>query len=205
MLAARPQLDPGLLGPGGDRRDAEQFADPGLVEYFEGVGGQDAVCLIRREQLRLDVITAERIGHLGQVVGAEREEVGVFRQGSGSECSPRRFDHGADGHDVRGQLRMADPVEHAGHPAAGQPQLLGVDDERNHHLDVGGLAALEQVGGSRAQSADLHLVHAAADDAEPHAACADHRVRLVEASYRCEFDLLVGTQLVARLAGGQVE
>ena len=58
--------------------DPDEFADAFLVEDGERVGRKDAERLIRREQLGLDVVTAEGVGHLREIVRAEREEVGVL-------------------------------------------------------------------------------------------------------------------------------
>ena len=45
---------------------------------------------------RLDVVAAEAPGGLGQVVGAEREEVGDLGDLAGGQRGPRQLDHGAD-------------------------------------------------------------------------------------------------------------
>ena len=42
------------------------------------------------------VISAETEGRLGQVVGAEGEELGLLGNRIGAQASPRQLDHGAD-------------------------------------------------------------------------------------------------------------
>ena len=100
---------------------------------------------------------------------------------------------------------MADLVEHTRHPAPREPQFLGVDDERDHDLDVRSPAALEQVGRGRAQRPDLHLVEPAAHDAEPDAARADHRVRLVQTPHGPESARLLVESSLGEPRGRQVE
>ena len=123
----------------------------------------------------------------------------------GGERRPRRLDHRTDGDDGRLQLRMPDLVEDLAHPGSGDPQLLGVDHERDHDLDVRVLATLEQAGGGGAQRSHLHLVHAGAQHTEPHTARPDHRIGLTETPDRDQFCALLGGQLAAGLASGEVD
>ena len=141
VLAAGAELDRRLDGAGRLAGDPHELADALLVEHRERVGGQDAVGEVGGQQLRLDVVAAERVRHLGEVVGAEREEVGVLGEFAGGERGARRLDHGPDRHDGRTcSSGWPDLVEHVAHPAAGDPQLLGFDHERDHDLDVRPLA-----------------------------------------------------------------
>ena len=82
--------------------DAATFADAhfnelayaNLVEDFEGIGLDDAVFLVEFEELG-SIVTREAEGHLGEVVGAEGEEVGYGGNLVGGERCTRYFDHGA--------------------------------------------------------------------------------------------------------------
>ena len=82
--------------------DAATFADAhfdelayaDLVEDFEGIGLDDAVFLVEFEELG-SIVTREAEGHLGEVVGAEGEEVGYGGNLVGGERCTRYFDHGA--------------------------------------------------------------------------------------------------------------
>ena len=78
VLAARASLIFGFTARAVLAGDPHERADALLVEHRERVGGQDAVGQVGRQQLRLDVVAAERVRHLREVVGAEREEVGVL-------------------------------------------------------------------------------------------------------------------------------
>ena len=57
--------------------DLHEFADAALVDGLEGIAGQDFLFHIGLEEL-VRVVAGEAEGHLGQVVGSEREELGFF-------------------------------------------------------------------------------------------------------------------------------
>src|SRR5438045_3479560 len=51
---------------------------------------------VAAEERALDVVAGESPGHLGQVVGAEGEELGGGGDLPGGQGGPGHFDHGAD-------------------------------------------------------------------------------------------------------------
>ncbi len=179
-----PSLIVGLAARASRQAMPDQFADTVLIEHGERVVGQHAERPIRREQRGLDVVTAERVRHLRQVVGAEGEEVGMLGERCRGQRGARRLDHRTDRDHRRPEFGMADLVEHVAHPAPSRTKFLGVDDERDHDLDHRSLSSGEEVRRRGAEGPDLHLVDAAAHEAEPHPSRADHRVRLVEATDR---------------------
>src|SRR5438105_57634 len=79
VLAADAELGVGALGAAALGGDADQVADALLVEADEGVLLEDALVDIGVEEPPR-VVAADAEGCLGQVVGAEGEELGVLRQ-----------------------------------------------------------------------------------------------------------------------------
>ena len=66
-----------------------------LVDARERIGGVDLLLHIAVEE-RVHIVPGHAQGHLGQVVGAEAEELRVEREFIGGEGGPRHFDHGAN-------------------------------------------------------------------------------------------------------------
>ena len=65
-----------------------------LIQMLEGIGIEDAVFIIGRQELS-GVVTAEAERHLGEVVGAEGEELGFLGDHVGGQRGARDLDHGA--------------------------------------------------------------------------------------------------------------
>jgi len=135
-----------------------QGADALLVEHLEWVVLQDVVVGVERQELVLGVLAGEREGRLGQVVGAEREELGDLSQLAGAHAGAHDFDHGAE---VEAQFdivflfdRLADLV----YLQLDQPQFLGGADLRHHDLGVDFQLFLFSQRGGFQHRADLHRV-----------------------------------------------
>ena len=77
MLAADAEFDVRAHGFGFGDTNFHQFADAGLVNGLERVAGQDLLGDIGLQEL-VGVVAREAERHLGQVVGAEGEELGFF-------------------------------------------------------------------------------------------------------------------------------
>ena len=115
---------------------------------------------------------------LGEVVGAEREEVGFVGDVVGAQAGARQLDHRAD----RVVLAALEPVRLGGAPDESEQQLelAAVVDERHEDLGVhpdAAPACREQRAEDRAH---LHLVDLGVEETEPHAARAEHRVDFLE-------------------------
>src|SRR4051794_17356475 len=86
------------LGPGRPALldgDPDQPADAVGVDRLERGDAEDAQLQVSPEERTLDVVPRETPGHLGQVVRAEREEVGRLRDVAGGQRRPWYLDHGA--------------------------------------------------------------------------------------------------------------
>ena len=96
VLAADAQLDVGLDRAALLHGDCDQLPHPGLVELLEGVALEKIGAQVVGEELAFGVVAGEAQGHLGEVVGAEAEEVGLTGDLVGGQGGPRHLDHGAD-------------------------------------------------------------------------------------------------------------
>src|SRR3954468_24740450 len=100
-LEVRPRLA-ALVG-----RDLDQPPDAFRVERLERADAEDAEIDVTAEERALDVVAAETPAHLGEVVGAEGEELRSLRDLARGERRARHFDHRADQrvHALSGLLR----------------------------------------------------------------------------------------------------
>ena len=76
-------------------RHIHQFADADLVEFRKRIGFVDLVRIVRGQEFA-GVVTREAEGHLRQIVGAEAEELRLFRHLVRGERRARDLDHRAD-------------------------------------------------------------------------------------------------------------
>ena len=72
----------GLGGAAALQADAEEVADAGAVQFHEGVALQQPARQVGGEEVA-GVVAGEAEGGLGEVVGAEGEEVSVGGDGAG--------------------------------------------------------------------------------------------------------------------------
>ena len=122
------------------------------------------------------VVAREPERGLRQVVRPEGEEVGVLGDLVGADAGPRELDHRPD--EV---LDVALLVGRLDRELAEPPQLLLEADERMHDLDERRVARSVADGDRGADDRPhLHLVDLREHEAQPAAAGAEHRVRLVE-------------------------
>ena len=161
--------------------DLHQLADGLGVDGLERVGVENLVPEVVAHE-GTDVITAEAEGHLGKVVRAEAEELGLTGHAVGGEGSTRDFDHRTElvvderthhGLDLGLDL-LADGLLEA--------ELTGGDGDRDHDLRVRVQTFLLEFGGGGEDGAVLGLGDQREADVQTDAAVAHHRVHLVEGS-----------------------
>src|SRR3954452_18163837 len=95
VLAADAQLEVGVrlaAHPGGQ---AHEPADAELVDRLERAAVEDLLLHVRLEEAALGVVAREAQRRLREVVGAEREEVGMLGDAVGHEARARQLDHRA--------------------------------------------------------------------------------------------------------------
>ena len=179
MFAADAELDvrAGLaaLGDG----DLHELANAGAVERGEGVLLEDFRLGVGHEE-GAHVVATDAESGLGEVVGAEAEELGALGDLVGGERAARDFDHGADlivelhlflGHHFLGNAMDDFRLE---------VEFLLEADERDHHLGFHRDLFLRDIGGGFKDRTGLHLGDLRIGDAEAATAVAEHRVELVE-------------------------
>ena len=96
VLAADADLQIRLGGPTLLDSDPHQLPDAGDVEHLERVLRKDLAVDVLHQELPLRIVARVAEGHLGQVVGAEAEELGMLGDLIGGEGSARHLDHGAE-------------------------------------------------------------------------------------------------------------
>ena len=175
MLAADAHADGGigLLGLG--HGELHQLADALLVEHDEGVVVVEALGDVVAEELA-GVVAGEGAGGLGEVVGAEGEEVNFLGDLVGGEGSAGHLDHRADEHLELDAALLLDGGDGLLDDLLLGEELLDVADEGHHDFGAGA----GDVGGGLADGAHLHLGDLGVGDAEAAAAVAEHGVELVE-------------------------
>ena len=93
-----PQMPSLMVGAGLaalGRGHLHQLPDARLIEGGEGVLLEDARLHVGREEL-VDVVSADAEGGLGEVVGSEAEELGLFGDLIRGQSRARQFDHRAN-------------------------------------------------------------------------------------------------------------
>ena len=204
MFAAHTELEMLLHAAAALGTDAHELANAVLVDGLERVALQQTLLEVRGHHAALDVVTAEAERHLGEVVGTETEEVGLFGDLVRAQRGARSFDHRADSdvglvpHPLQGRVDLGL------HPAARQCQLFAGDGERDHHFDDRVQALLAQHGRGGQQGLDLHRIETGLDDAEAHTAGADHRVVLGPVFGGAELLILASRQALAGLLHAQL-
>ena len=176
---AEPQTRLGgssLLDGPGDQLAHTVHIDRGERVLLEHLGAQ-----VLGEEAVLGIVAADAQGGLGEVVGAEAEEVGHLGDPVGDEGGTRQLDHGAD-LDVD--------------PTSGAVELLGQavlddlalggklhrgEDQRNHDVQVHRLALTLQDGqGGADDGTGLHVGNLRVEHGQAHTTGTEHRILLVQ-------------------------
>ena len=107
---------------------------PSTSSDSNGETGKMPVVEVRREERRLDVVAREAPRHLGEVVGAEREELGHLRDLTGGHRGPRQLDHGADRNGTSTPVSRCTASATADELGPHERQLPHRRDQRDHDL-----------------------------------------------------------------------
>ena len=95
MLAADADVQLGVVCTAVLDGIAHQLANAGLIQLGEGIVLENLGIVVSIQELT-GIVTGEAVGHLGQVVGAEAEEVGVLGDLVSGQAGTGNLDHGAD-------------------------------------------------------------------------------------------------------------
>ena len=161
---------------------AHQLAHAGLIQLGEGIVLEDLGIVVRAEELAC-VVAGEAEGHLGQVVGAEAEEVCVLGDLVRGQAGARDLDHGADLILHRNASGGDFGVGGLDHHVLDVLELLDLANQRDHDLrhDLPVGMLLHGVDGGADHSLGLHRGDLRIGDGQAAAAVAHHRVELVQA------------------------
>ncbi len=178
MLPAHTDLETlGLPAPLGGA-DPHQSPHPVHVDRLERVGPQQPHLQVVRQELA-DVVAAVAVGHLRQIVRAEREELRLGGDLIGHETGSGYLDHRP--HAIT-DLLPGLPGDFAGHavdPLGQRAKLLHRTDQRDHHFRMHVDAFLHAAGGGLEDGSHLHLVDRGKGDAQTAPAVTQHRVGFV--------------------------
>ncbi len=111
-------------------RDLHQPADAGGVERFEGVDRKDLLLDVLQQELALGVVAGEAEGRLGEVIGAEGEELRDLRDVAGGQRGSGDLDHGPELVRDLGLLLGKDFFDNAKDRLVRALQLVHVTDQR---------------------------------------------------------------------------
>ena len=78
VFATHAELETGTRGPASFGTDSYQFADTITIDRLERRDAEDALLQISREESGLHVVAGETPRRLGEIVGAEGEELSGF-------------------------------------------------------------------------------------------------------------------------------
>mmetsp|Transcript_46025 Transcript_46025/g.87823 ORF Transcript_46025/g.87823 Transcript_46025/m.87823 type:complete len:212 (+) Transcript_46025:252-887(+) len=94
MLAANAQVQVGLDGAPFFRSHSNQLTHAVDIDCFERILGDDFQLLVRGQEL-VDVVTAEPVRHLCEIIGTKGEEVRELGNLPRHQCSTRQLNHSA--------------------------------------------------------------------------------------------------------------
>ncbi len=182
--------------------DPDQPPHTLTVERLERRGGEHALVEVGGEERGFHVVAGEAPGGLGEIVGAEGEELRLLGDRARRERGPGQLDHRADGA-VDGDAGLLGHLgQHPGHVLAGEPEFLGGADERHHDLRPRGSAGAGALDDRLGDRPHLHGHQPRYHQCEPYAAQAEHRVLLVHAVHGVEQLHVVRVRLPAGGLGG---
>ncbi len=180
VLAADAELEVGPGGPAGLGGRPHQRADAVAVDGLEGADAEDALLQVRGEEAGLHVVAGEAPHRLGEVVGAEGEELGGLGDLIGRQRGARQLDHRAERQLEVGAGGGLDAGDDALGLLADDLQLLDGAHQRDHDLGARVALGVDPLGRGLGDRPHLHGEQAGDDQAQAHAAQAQHRVLLVQ-------------------------
>ena len=132
MLAAYPHLQVGLGAAPTLDRDPHQPADANRVDGLERAERNDATLDVARQEATLGVVAREPERGLGEVVGAEAEEVGVPGDRAGAQACPpaARSSCRSGGKRRRAPRRSSAPRRRAAAPARRRRRSAAASPQR---------------------------------------------------------------------------
>ena len=174
-----------------------QLANTLAVKLLKGVAGQNTALDVLGHELGLGIVTGEAKGHLGEIVGAKAEELGLLGQLISLEGCAGHLNHCADlvcDGDTAGIKHLLGGLEDDGLLVL---QLGGGANKRHHDVGAGDEAAARSLDSGLKDGNSLHLGDVGVDNSQAAATKAKHGVDLSQVLHAAG-DLSLGD---AHLAG----
>src|SRR5579862_3204618 len=179
VFSTDAQLDVGPRLPAVVARDFHEPADARLVDGRERVRLEYFQFQVLRKEAP-GVVPAHAERRLGEVVGAEAEELGLPRDLAREERGARYLDHGSDQVVEFCLLFPGDLRGDFAHDFDLQFQFFREADERDHDFRLYFYPLFLNFGRGFKNGAGLHLGNLGITDAEPAAPVAEHGVEFVQ-------------------------
>jgi len=176
--------------------ELHQLADAVGIEHLEGVVLQDADLIVHRQEFVLRILTGEGEGRLGQVVGAEAEEIHLVGERAGAHAGTYHLDHGTKTEAWLDTERFSHLGTNGIDALAYRGQLMAGADLWHHNLRMHVNTLLLTRAGSLQHCANLHGIDFRKGDAETDAAMAEHRVDLEQCAHLLQNGLLLFDGLI---------
>ncbi len=158
---------------------SHQLAHAVAVEGLERILDEDAFLNIGDEEVTLGIVAGITEGHLGEIVGAEGEELRLCGDMISGYCGARDFDHGAELVGKLDLLFLHDSLADSFEARLNPFEFLHGSGERDHDFRFDFDSAQGAIGGGFKDGANLHLNDLRHGDAQTHTAQAHHRVGFV--------------------------
>jgi hypothetical protein len=179
VLSADADFQVGLRGPSALGAHPNELADAVPIQRLERIARQDLVPQVIGQE-RARVIPAEAERHLRQVVRAEREEVGLLRDGASRQRGTWDFDH-RPSQDIDAVAALVKDGLDRLLDALLLMRKFGLRaDQRHHDFGMHVHAVGLHVERGFDDGARLHLSDRRDRHAQPAAAVAKHRIELLE-------------------------
>ena len=180
MLTTDPDLQTRLGLAAALDGHAHHRADAVAIEDLERVRWDDLFLDVSREEALLRVVARDAEHGLREVVGAEREELGLRSDLVRDDAGARDLDHRAELVVDTLPALLEDRLRDLGDMRFESIELTHRRDEGHHDLRLRLDALLGRVDGRAEDRADLHLEYFRIDEEQAASAQAEHRVVLVE-------------------------
>ena len=163
-----------------------QLANAGLIQLCKGIVLEN-LCVVVSVQELACIVSGEAVGHLGQVVCTEAEELSFLCNLVSSQCSSRNLDHGTN-LVLQISASLCDLlVSNCNNDVLYELQLLDLANQRNHDFRNDGPVrmSLLHIDGSLDDSSGLHLCNFRIGYSQTAATVTHHGVELVQGSDDC--------------------
>ena len=159
--------------------DAHELGQAIPIDGLEGILGEDALLDVIDQETLLGVVTADAESGLGEIVGAEGEELGVLGDLISRQGCTGDFDHRAEFVIDFDALFRHDFFGHSFQGGSLHLEFVHMAGQRDHDFGMDIHAFFGDLTGGLHDGAHLHLGQFRHHDAQTHAAGAEHGIHFV--------------------------